>query len=183
MSIYCFVAKNAYCTCWKWWEFNKRPASNNHPPWVSAHSQGPKIHKRPRAIYWISKYKNWEDKNTICSKTWYIIRWVKSEEFFPSLFNWYVKLQYCLEVQHQQCNAQCVITLTIKNLLISPTWEWILYGFTKSTYFNLVAVRSVPIRSIRKLRIVGDFSAGFGEFISCVTHGPSSIVWRHVTVS
>ena len=128
MSIYCFVAKNAYCTCWKWWEFNKRPASNNHPPWVSAHSQGPKIHKRPRAIYWISKYKNWEDKNTICSKTWYIIRWVKSEEFFPSLFNWYVKLQYCLEVQHQQCYAPCVISLTIKNLLISPTWEWILYG-------------------------------------------------------
>ena len=86
-------------------------------------------------------------------------------------------------MQHQQCNAQCVITLTIKNLLISPTWGWILYRFTKSTYVNLVAVRSIPIRSIRKLRIVGDFSLGFGVFISCVTHGPSSIVWRHVTVS
>ena len=29
--------------CWKWWKFNKCPASNKRPPWISAHSQGPKI--------------------------------------------------------------------------------------------------------------------------------------------
>ena len=31
-SVYCFVAKYTYCTCWEWWKFNKRPASNMHAP-------------------------------------------------------------------------------------------------------------------------------------------------------
>ena len=53
---------------------------------------------------------------------------------------------------------------------------------SQSTYWNVVTVRPVAITSIRKLSVVCDFGLGFHIFICSVTHGPSSIVWRHVTV-
>ena len=66
---------------------------------------------------------------------------------------------------------------TIKKVLLH-----FVNGFSL-TYFDVVAVRPVPVSSIRKWGIILDFSLGFGVFISCVTHGPPSIVWRHITVS
>ena len=56
-------------------------------------------------------------------------------------------------------------------------------GNAKVTHRNAVTVGPVLCTFIRKLSPVCDFSLGAGIFISSVTHGPSSIVWRHVTVS
>ena len=75
ITIYCFLAKYAYYTCWKWWKFNKCPALNKHPPQISAHSQGPKILLAPRAVNRI---------NTVC--------WTN---FFPSQFFLFFLRFYC----------------------------------------------------------------------------------------
>ena len=44
------------------------------------------------------------------------------------------------------------------------------------TYWDTVAICPVPVTSIRQLRIVGNFSLGFGFVIGSVTHGPSSTI-------
>ena len=52
----------------------------------------------------------------------------------------------------------------------------------QSTYWDVITICPVTVTSIRKLRVVGDLSLKFDVFIGSVTHGPSSIVGRHVTV-
>ena len=44
------------------------------------------------------------------------------------------------------------------------------------TYRNIVAICSVPVHSIREIRVVLHFTFGFRVFISGVAHGPSAIV-------
>ena len=56
------------------------------------------------------------------------------------------------------------------------------YEGRPSTYRYVVTVGPVAVTSIRKLSAVCDFGPGFDIFIGSVTHGPSSIVCRHVTV-
>ena len=52
----------------------------------------------------------------------------------------------------------------------------------QSTYRDFVAVGPVADISIRKRGIICDLGPGFDIFIGSVTHGPTSIVWRHITV-
>ena len=49
-------------------------------------------------------------------------------------------------------------------------------------YRDVVAVGPVADISIRKRGIICDLGPGFDIFIGSVTHGPTSIVWRHITV-
>jgi len=52
----------------------------------------------------------------------------------------------------------------------------------QSTYWNVVAVCSVPGTAIKKARVVRDLCSRFGFVSGSVAHGPSSIVWCHITI-
>ena len=55
-------------------------------------------------------------------------------------------------------------------------WKGSFLSGEYSTYRNIVAICSVPVHSIREIRVVRHFTFGFRVFISRVTHGPSAIV-------
>ena len=55
-------------------------------------------------------------------------------------------------------------------------------AWPKATYRNVVAVRSVPVSSIRSLSAVCHFGLGFGFLSDSIAHCPCFVKWRHITV-
>ena len=70
-------------------------------------------------------------------------------------------------------SRNCYIQLHVSSMIININLR---------TYWDVVAISSVAVTSIRKLGVVCDLTLRSDIFIGSVTHGPSSIVWRHVTV-
>ena len=83
-----------------------------------------------------------------------------------------LRLESILETSSEGCLCSRCNT---ENVQLVNGFEITAIG-SQLTYCDAVAICPVPVTSIRQLRIVRNFSFGFGFVIGSITHGPSSTV-------